>query len=90
MSNIDNIKIICRIGVFGTFLGHGLLGLSVHLKWIPLLACYGLSNDHAIRIMPFIGMLDILIAFVILIYPMRIFLIWAIFWTFLTALSRPI
>jgi hypothetical protein len=90
MTNTDNIRIISRIGVFGTFFGHGLLALSVHLKWIPLLTGYGFSTQQAMQLLPLIGMLDIAVAFVILIYPVRIVLMWAVFWTFLTALSRPI
>ena len=51
---------------------------------------YGFSIDNAKELMPLIGMLDIVVAFIILIYPIRIVLIWAVFWTFMTALSRPI
>jgi hypothetical protein len=40
--------------------------------------------------MPYIGMLDILIAISVLIKPLRFILVWAILWAFLTALMRPI
>lgn len=84
------VEYIARIGVFGTFFGHGLLALSVNAKWIPLLTCYGFSDDQARYLMPIIGMVDIAVAFTTLIYPIRIVLMWAVFWAFLTALTRPI
>jgi hypothetical protein len=90
MGRNKTIEIIARIGVFGTFLGHGIVALFVNSNWIPLLTCYGFSEDTALGLMPLIGMLDIVVAFIILIYPIRIVLIWAVFWTFMTALSRPI
>lgn len=90
MEYSKSIMMIARIGIFGTFIGHGLLALSVNEKWIPLLTCYGLSVNQAKEIMPLIGMLDIFVAFMALLYPIRVVLIWATCWAFLTALSRPI
>ncbi|SHI83801.1 hypothetical protein SAMN05444363_1734 [Flavobacterium terrae] len=40
--------------------------------------------------MPYIGILDIIVAFFVLIFPIRIVVFWAFFWAFITALSRPI
>ena len=41
-------------------------------------------------ILTIIGGLDIILAILVLIKPIRIALIWAVFWGFLTALIRPI
>jgi hypothetical protein len=90
MDRNKTIEIVARIGIFGTFLGHGVSALFVNNNWIPLLTCYGFSIGHAKQLMPFIGMLDIVVAFIILIYPIRIVLIWAVLWAFMTAISRPI
>lgn len=90
MSKKKTIRLLLRIGIFGTFSGHGLCALSINLGWIPLLTCYGFSPAQAKEIMPLIGLLDIAVAFTVLFYPIRIVLIWAIFWAFITALSRPI
>lgn len=79
-----------RVGVFGTFLGHGIVAFGGNTKWIPLITCYGFSRDEAIAIMPYIGIADIIIAFIILVYPIRVVVAWAILWAFMTALSRPI
>ena len=79
-----------RVGVFGTFLGHGIVAFGGNTKWIPLITCYGFSRDQAIAIMPYIGIVDIIVAFIILFYPIRVIVLWAILWAFMTALSRPI
>ena len=81
---------VLKIGVFGIFLGHGLYAIQVNQAWIPFLEKVGFSNDIAVQIMPYIGFLDVFIAISVLIKPLRIILIWAIFWAFLTALMRPI
>lgn len=88
---MNNILEKCiRVGVFGTFLGHGIVAIGVNQKWIPLLTCFGFSENQAIALMPYIGIADIITAFIILFYPIRIIVAWAILWAFMTALSRPI
>ena len=84
------ISWVLKIGVFGIFLGHGIYAIQVNQAWVPFLEEVGFSNDLAIQIMPYIGYLDIIVAVSVLIKPLRIILIWAIFWAFLTALMRPI
>jgi hypothetical protein len=84
------IEIIARIGVFGTFISHGFLAFNTNPGWIKFITCYGFSDIQARLLMPIIGVVDITVAFIILIYPIRIIVFWAFFWAFLTALSRPI
>ena len=81
---------ILKIGVFGIFLGHGIYAIQSNPKWIPFLELIGFSNKLANQIMPYIGMLDILVAISVIIKPLRPILMWAVFWAFLTALMRPI
>ena len=91
--NKDTRNIIekcARIGVFGTFLGHGIVAFGINPKWIPLITCFGFSKQQAITLMPYIGILDIIVAFFVLIFPIRIVVFWAFLWAFATALSRPI
>jgi len=40
--------------------------------------------------MPIIGVIDIAVAFLALLYPARIVLLWAICWAFMAALSRVV
>jgi hypothetical protein len=88
---MDKILEKCiRIGVFGTFLGHGIVALGINPKWIPLLTCFGFSESQAITLMPYIGIADIIVAILVLFYPIRVVVAWAILWAFMTALSRPI
>lgn len=91
--NIKQIKIVeycLSIAVFGLFIGHGLIALGVKPAWIPLITAFGISKPTAILLLPLIGTMDIFVAFMALFKPFRIILIWAIFWAFMTALSRPI
>ncbi len=81
---------ILRIGIAGTFFGHGFLAIGVKPNWVPLLTVYGFSTETAVQLMPVIGTLDIVISVMVLIYPMRILLMWAGIWAFTAALSRPI
>ena len=84
------VQLILRIGVFGTFLGHGLMAIGVKSKWISYLMTVGFSRGQAINIMPFIGYLDLVVAFWVLIKPNKYVVMWAIIWTFSTALMRPL
>ncbi len=81
---------VLRIGVFGAFLGHGIFALGVKQGWIPLITSFGLSEATAIAILPLIGIMDIVVAFLVLIQPIRIVLIWATLWALATAVARPI
>lgn len=88
---MDNIVEKCtRIGVFGTFVGHGIVALGINQKWIPLLTCFGFTENQAVVLMPYIGIADIIVAFMVLFYPIRVIVAWAVLWAFMTALSRPI
>lgn len=84
------LEYLSRFGIFATFLGHGVFAFNVNVKWIPLITCFGFSEEFAVDAMPLIGVLDIIVAFIVLIYPLRAIVFWAFLWAFLTALSRPI
>ncbi len=81
---------ILRIGIFGTFLGHGIFALQGKESWIPLITSFGFSGSAAVGLLPLIGILDVIVAFLALLWPIRLVLIWATLWAFATALSRPI
>ncbi|MGX7668413.1 hypothetical protein [Flavobacterium pedocola] len=87
---LNKLEWIARIGVFGTFLGHGIVAYNVNLKWVPLLTWTGFSESQAVTLMPYIGIMDITVAFIALLYPIRSVLVWATFWAFMAALSRPL
>lgn len=86
----DIIEWILKVGVAGTFIGHGCLALNTNPSWIPLLTSVGCSPGAATKLLPAIGILDIVLAAVVLIKPYKAILYWMVFWTFITALSRVI
>jgi len=88
--NAKKAEWILRIAVFGTFLGHGVFALLIKQGWIPYFTSVGISEANAIMLLPLIGVLDILVAIFALIKPIRIVLIYASMWAFMTALIRPI
>ena len=88
--NTKRVEWALRIGVFGTFLGHGIFALLVKKSWIPYFTSIGISESAAVILLPLIGLLDILVAIFALVKPVRAILIWASVWAFATALIRPI
>jgi hypothetical protein len=88
--SISKVEWILRIGIFGSFLGHGVFALGIKAGWIPYFTAVGIPEATAMTLLPLIGILDILVAIAVLFKPLRGILAWATFWGFLTALIRPI
>ena len=83
-------KLLLRIGIFGTFLGHGMLALGVKESWFLFFHTVGIAPDFARLLMPMIGVFDVVVAVMVLFRPVKGVLMWAAFWAFLTALMRPL
>src|SRR3989338_3424480 len=91
MHNLKTIEWILRITVAGEFLGHGVLALQGKQAWIGWFAVFGVSNtETASQLLSVIGAMDVALAILVLIKPIRLALLWMIFWGFWTALIRPI
>ena len=90
MDNNKKVEWILRIGIFGTFLGHGVFALLVKQSWIPYFTSIGISESTAIILLPLIGLVDISVSIFALLKPIRVVLIYASLWAFMTALIRPI
>ena len=91
MKNINRIEWILRIGVAGEFLGHGVLAVQGKADWIKwIVDLVKVSPDTAGTLLLVIGLMDILVALIVLLRPMRPVLLWATFWGFATALVRPV
>jgi hypothetical protein len=90
----DNAKVIqwvLRIAVAGEFLGHGAFAIQGKAQWVGWFAKFGVTNpETATTLLLLIGLLDVLVALIVLFKPVRIALLWAILWGFWTALIRPI
>ena len=82
---------VLGMGVAGEFIGHGMLALEGKKDWIGWFAKFGGSDaGMATPLLFLIGILDISLAVLILIKPVRLALLWMVFWGFWTALLRPI
>ena len=89
--NTKLIEWVLRISVAGEFIGHGMFALQGKQDWIGWFAKFGVSNpDTATQLLLIIGTIDIALAILVLIRPVRVALLWMVFWGFWTALLRPI
>ena len=89
--NFNKISWILRIAVAGEFLGHGVFALQGKPQWISWISqLTGSSDILAAKLLMAVGLLDILVAVIVLIKPLKPVLIWAVFWGFWTALVRPL
>ncbi|HLC51624.1 MAG TPA: hypothetical protein VJI98_00085 [Candidatus Nanoarchaeia archaeon] len=83
-------ELILRVGIFGSFFGHGIFALQVKTSWLPYFSAVGLTEAIGARLLPLIGIIDIIVACLVLIRPFPLVLAWATIWGFWTALLRPI
>lgn len=90
MNNQKIISWILRIAVAGEFLGHGVFALQVKPGWIEYFTSLGISSDFAVSVLPLIGALDVSLAILVLIKPIRAALLWMAFWGLWTAILRPL
>ncbi len=91
MNNEKIVSWVLRIAVAGEFIGHGAFALQGKPQWIGWFSQFGISNvEMATQLLFVVGLIDIAVGLVILVKPIRAFLLWATFWGFWTALIRPI
>lgn len=91
MGNIKLIEWVLRVAVAGEFLGHGVFAIQGKKDWIGWFANFGVSDvGLATQLLFWVGVMDILLALLILVKPVRIALLWMVFWGFWTALIRPL
>ena len=89
--NTKLIGWVLRISVAGEFIGHGVFALQGKQDWIGWFAKFGISDPSmATQLLFIIGIIDIALAILVLIKPVRLALLWMVFWGFWTALLRPI
>lgn len=91
MHNAKIIEWVLRVSLFGEFLGHGIFAIQLKKRFLEMLASMtGITGDLANTLMKTVGTIDVVVAFLAIIKPIRIILIYASIWGFLTALARPI
>ena len=90
MNNIKAVEWVLRVAVAGEFIGHGVFALQGKESWISYFTSVGFSAETGASLLPLIGVMDIALAILILVKPIRLALLWMTFWGFATALIRPI
>lgn len=91
MENTKKVEWILRIAVAGEFLGHGLFAIEGKQQWVAWISqLTTVPAGLATQMLFLIGLLDLTVALVVLIRPIRIVLLWAVLWGFWTAVLRPV
>jgi hypothetical protein len=90
VKKISKLEWILRLGVFGTFLGHGLFALTIKKSWFGYFTGVGISEASIPTLLILIGIMDVIVALFALFKPIRVVLLWAVVWSVITALIRPI
>ena len=84
-------KWILRIAVAGEFIGHSVFALQGKKEWVGWFANFGVSGPGlAGQLLFLVGLVDLAVALIVLVRPIRAVLLWATFWGFWTALLRPL
>ena len=82
---------VLRVAVAGEFIGHGVFALQGKKDWVEWFAQFGVSDPTvATQLLFILGIIDITLAVLVLVRPVRLALLWMVFWGFWTALLRPI
>jgi uncharacterized membrane protein YphA (DoxX/SURF4 family) len=88
MDNSKKIQWILRIAVAGEFIGHGVFALQQKEGWIKYFEAVGFSPESALTVMPLIGVMDLALAILVLVKPIRIAVLWMAVWGLWTAMIR--
>jgi len=89
MNNQNLVQWILRVAVAGEFFGHGMFALQGKEGWFKYFHAVGIQNtDTILTVLFWVGLMDVALAILILIRPVRIALLWMVFWGLWTALIR--
>lgn len=89
--NTKLIEWVLRISVAGEFFGHGVFAIQGKKDWLGWFTQFGITDPSlAMQLLFAIGVMDMALAVLILIKPVRLALLWMVLWGFWTALIRPL
>lgn len=80
---------VLRIAIAMCFIGHGIFGVITKEIWCNYFAVFGIHKGMAYTIMPYVGIIDILLGVIMLVYPLRAIALWLVVWGLITAFLRP-
>jgi hypothetical protein len=89
-SKVQNSYYTLRVASALCFIGHGAFGIITKQIWCNYFAVFGIGHDMAYGLMPWLGSIDILMGISLLIFPLRIVVLWLVVWGGTTALLRPL
>lgn len=89
MINLKTAEWVLRIAVAGEFLGHGVFALQGKESWFKYFEAVGITSPETIvSLLLLVGTMDIILAALVLIRPIRLAVLWMAFWGLWTALIR--
>ncbi len=90
LNNQQKMYYTLRLAVAMCFIGHGAFGIITKPIWCNYFAVFGIGHETAYRLMPMLGLFDILMGIGMLLYPIRAIPFWLLIWGVLTAGLRPL
>lgn len=89
MDSYKKAQWVLRIAVAGTFLGHGIFALQKKAGWFKHFEWFGITNPETIgTLLVLVGIMDVALAILVLIRPVRIAILWMAVWGLWTAMIR--
>jgi hypothetical protein len=90
MESLSNrLYYIFRIACAMCFIGHGAFGIITKQVWCNYFAVFGIGETLAYQLMPVVGIADIALGLILIVYPIRAAAAWLVFWGLFTASLRP-
>ncbi|HLY71627.1 MAG TPA: hypothetical protein VKR53_17955 [Puia sp.] len=86
----QKIHYALRIAVAMCFIGHGAFGIITKPIWCNYFAVFGIGQHTALSLMPWVGVIDIFLGIMMIVYPFRAIPVWLVGWGLLTATLRPL
>lgn len=89
MKNRSIAEWVLRVAVAGEFLGHGVFALQGKEGWFKYFEPFGFTDPQTITtILLIVGLMDVFLAIMVLLKPIRLFVLWMAIWGLWTALIR--
>jgi hypothetical protein len=83
------VEWVLRIAVAGEFIGHGVFAIQGKESWFKYFNAIGIDSVETITtLLLIVGIMDVILAILVLVHPIRITLLWMALWGLWTALIR--
>lgn len=87
--NTKTMEWVLRIAVAGEFLGHGVFALQGKEGWFKYFEPFGITDVQVmVTLLMIVGIVDVLLAVMVLVKPIRMAVLWMAFWGLFTAMIR--